>query len=62
MPDNSQIEKSQTRIVRYWHPRLGGWYHAYLVRVGRKWVVVRDCWHNGHNHRVAKDDVREVAA
>jgi hypothetical protein len=56
----SRPQPEPTRLVRYWHPRLGGWYHAYLVRVGRKWVVVRDF--QQHNHRIAATDIREVAA
>lgn len=35
-------------IIRYWHPRKGGWYHATLVRIGSKWAMVEPlAAHNG---------------
>lgn len=30
------------RLVRYFHPRKGGWYHARILKAGRKWAVVQD--------------------
>jgi hypothetical protein len=55
-----------TRLVRYWHPRLGGWHHAELIRIddkGRKgkFAVVRDCGRS-QRHSVPANDIREVAA
>lgn len=54
-------------VVRYWHPRKGGWYHAELVKLGRKWAVVRPLLgHNGlvvaqgNRKRVAVADLREA--
>lgn len=53
-------QKPTTTIIRYWHPRLGGWYHATIIRIGRKWAVVAEL-RNGQRHRVPVNDVREVA-
>jgi hypothetical protein len=55
------MQKPTTQIIRYWHPRLGGWYHATLIRSGRKWAIVREL-NRTVNHRVPVADVREVAA
>jgi hypothetical protein len=56
----------ELRIIRYWHPRLGGWHHAYFVRTedaGRKgqFAVIRDL-RTQHSQRVAISDVKELAA
>jgi hypothetical protein len=54
-------QKPTTHIIRYWHPRLGGWYHATLIRKGYKWAVVRELTQD-RRHRVPAGDVRECAA
>jgi hypothetical protein len=54
-------QKPTTQIVRYWHPRLGGWYHAILIRKGYKWALVKELTRD-QNHRVPVEDVRECAA
>lgn len=28
-------------IVRYWHPRNGGWYHGSIIKTGYKWATLR---------------------
>jgi len=37
--------------IRYWHPRKGGWYHARLVKLGRKWAALTDYWPTAHPKR-----------
>jgi hypothetical protein len=32
--------KSKT-LIRF-HDRDGGWFHAFLIKRGRKWAIVRD--------------------
>jgi hypothetical protein len=54
-------QKPTTQIIRYWHPRLGGWYHATLIRSGRKWAIVQELTAQ-KRHRVSVADVRECAA
>ena len=54
-------QKTTKHIIRYWHPRLGGWYHATLIRSGYKWAVVAELT-TGKRHRVPASDVKEVAA
>lgn len=51
----------KNNIVRFWHPAKGGWYHATLIKSGRKWARVRALG-NGHTRRVSIQDVREVTA
>ncbi|HEX3156817.1 MAG TPA: hypothetical protein VHV32_19465 [Candidatus Angelobacter sp.] len=53
-------QKTTKTIIRYWHPRLGGWYHATLIRSGYKWAVVQELV-SPKRHRVAISDVKEVA-
>jgi hypothetical protein len=36
------------KLIRYWHPHKGGWYHAVLHKAGRKWAVIEPLGaHNG---------------
>jgi hypothetical protein len=46
--------------IRYWHPRKGGWYHARLIRLGRKWALVKDLAGSLRQHRIPVADVREA--
>jgi hypothetical protein len=63
------MQHETPRIVRYWHPRLGGWHNAYFVRIDEveskagknQWAVIRDV-RTQHSHRVPATDIREVAA
>lgn len=54
-------KKPTKQIIRYWHPRMGGWYHATLIRSGYKWALVQELV-TPKRHRVAISDVKEVAA
>jgi hypothetical protein len=57
-------------IIRYWHPRKGGWYYATLAKAGRKWAYVKPLQSasngivmpEGRRRRVRIADVKEVAA
>lgn len=53
--------KRNAQLIRYWHPRKGGWYHAILIRKGYKWAVVRELAAD-KKHRVSISDVQEVTA
>jgi len=48
------------KLIRYWHPRKGGWYHAVLIKVGRKWATVQDYWPSPKRHRIPIADVKEA--
>lgn len=53
-------QKPTKQIIRYWHPRLGGWYHATMIRNGYKWAVIAELV-TGKRRRVPISDVKEVA-
>jgi hypothetical protein len=60
-------QKPTKEIIRYWHPRLGGWYHgtvtATFLRKLREWHTVKPLAPKGaHNVNVPATDVQEVAA
>ena len=61
------IKATPGDVIRYWHPRKGGWYHALLVKQGRKWATVEPMiQHNGvlvgpfKRRRIAVADIREA--
>jgi hypothetical protein len=43
-----KLSLSPGQLVRYWHPRHGGWHHAVLLRLGPKWATLRDCSPDSH--------------
>ena len=52
----------EIKLVRFWHPRKGGWYHARLVKLGRKWATLASYFPDPqHRHfRVPVDNVKEA--
>lgn len=66
-PSQSDTRCFEQKIVRYWHPRLGGWYHARVLRTVEKkrelFCIVKPLAPKGsHTVNVPAEDVREVAA
>jgi hypothetical protein len=53
-----QTKKQAYSVVRYWHPRKGGWYHALLLKKGRKWALVEDMGTKRLHHRVLVKNVQ----
>ena len=54
------MKKTLAKLVRYYHPRKGGWYHAKVLRQGRKWAVVEDLG-NKSKHRIAVAELKEAS-
>jgi hypothetical protein len=52
-------KSTDPKIIRFWHPSKGGWYHARLVKRGRKWATVQPLGANQTRKRVPVDSVRE---
>jgi len=56
----TKAKPTPQKIIRYWHPRKGGWYHAILIRSGRKWAIVESNWTTcPTRHRIPLANVRE---
>ncbi len=49
------MSKEKPTIVRVYRE---GWYHAILIRVGRKWAIVREF--SGKRRRIAVADIKEA--
>jgi hypothetical protein len=48
-----------TEVVRYWHPRKGGWYHARLIREGRKWATIKE-FGSGRQRRMLVGEIEHT--